>query len=137
MKVSAYKSMDGELHESELDCLNADFVIELRGALQSQLCTADKLRPVTTTEVAHIISKSRSGFSEIITRYNRKLNGFAVDGGQGVGRGGQRETLLPAKFQGEMLIPDAVVVELQFVSRRPSDAERKTAGRRFGARLFS
>ena len=65
------------------------------------------------------------------------LNGFAVDGGQGVGRGCERETCPPVEFQCEVLIPNAVVVELQFVARRSSDAERKTAGCRLDARLFA
>ena len=46
----------------------------------------------------------------------RGLNGLAVDGGQGVWRGGKREALLPLKFQREVLVPDAVVVELQIIS---------------------
>ena len=68
---------------------------------------------------------------------NRGLNGFAVDGGQGVWRGCERETFLLVEFQREVPIPNAVVVELQLVSRRTADAERKTAGCRLSARLSS
>jgi hypothetical protein len=61
----------------------------------------------------------------------------AVDGGERVGRGGEQEAFLFLKFQNEVLIPDAVVFELQIVFRRATDAERKTAGNRLVARLFS
>ena len=36
-----------------------------------------------------------------------------------------------------MLVPDAVVFQLQFIFRRAADVERKMAGHRPGARLFS
>jgi len=68
---------------------------------------------------------------------NRGLNGSAVDGDQGVGRGSERETFQPIKFQREVLIPNAVVVELEIVPGRTADTERKTAGCRLSARLSS
>ena len=70
-------------------------------------------------------------------RSTRGLDRLAVDRDQGVRRGGERETFPPLKFQRQVLIPNAVVVELQVVSRGASDAERKTADNRLAARLFS
>ena len=60
-----------------------------------------------------------------------------VDGDEGVRRCCKTEAACVLKFKRQMLIPDAVVVQLQFISTVAADAERKTADHRLGARLFS
>jgi hypothetical protein len=60
----------------------------------------------------------------------------AVDGDQGARRNRKVETAA-LKFEREVLIPDAVIFELQMVFRRASDAERKMSDSRPAARLFS
>jgi hypothetical protein len=75
--------------------------------------------------------------NDVAVAKNRVLNRHAVDGGERIGGGGEVEILFFLKFQNEVLVPDAVVVKLQIIARRASDAERKTAGSRLAARLFS
>ena len=47
------------------------------------------------------------------------------------------KTLPPMKFQHQVLIPSAVVIQLQVVFPVTTDTERKTADSRLAARLFS
>lgn len=78
MKVTAHKDQSGELHENELDCLKADFLFEVRGALHQNLPGGGKSMNITTTEVAHCITANPDKFSDVIRKYQQKLRGFAA-----------------------------------------------------------
>ena len=73
---------------------------------------------------------------DVAVAENLRFERLAVDGGQGVRRDRKLETFPPAEFQREVLVPDAVVIELQIIFRRAPDAERKMADNRLAARLF-
>ena len=70
-------------------------------------------------------------------RSERGLDRLIIDHDQGVLRGGEFESFLPVKFQRQMLVPRAIVIQLQVISSGATDAERKTADNRLAARLFS
>jgi len=74
---------------------------------------------------------------DVAVAENCILNRRVVDGGERVCGGCEFEAFLFLKFQGEVLIPDTVIFQLQFVSRRATNAERKMASRRLGARFFA
>ena len=64
-----------------------------------------------------------------------RLNRFAVNHNQGVLRRHEPEALPPAEFQRQVLIPSAIVIQLQAISVGTTNAERKTADNRLAAHL--
>ena len=67
----------------------------------------------------------------------RRLNGLAVDHDQGILCRHEFEALPPVEFERQVLIPGAIVGQLQVASTGATNAERKTADNRLAARLFS
>ncbi|MEI7809861.1 MAG: hypothetical protein WCJ07_15390, partial [Verrucomicrobiota bacterium] len=60
-----------------------------------------------------------------------------VDGDKGVRDGFYREAFSFLDFQNQVMVPDAFIIHLQFITRRPSDAKWKTAGDVYVARRFT
>jgi hypothetical protein len=75
--------------------------------------------------------------NDITVAEQRGLDRLMIDHDQGVLRGGEFETFPSVKFQGQMLIPRAVIIQLQVVPAGATDAKRKTADNRLAARPFS
>jgi hypothetical protein len=67
----------------------------------------------------------------------RGFNRFAIDHDQGVLRRHESEAFPTTEFKCQVLIPGAIVCQLQVISVGAADAERKTADNRLAARLFS
>jgi hypothetical protein len=65
------------------------------------------------------------------------LDGPTVDGDQSVRCRCEGNALLRVKFERQMLIPNAIVIQLQVISRRASDTKGKMAGNELADRLFT
>jgi hypothetical protein len=65
------------------------------------------------------------------------LDRLSVDSRKRIRGCSDNETLLPLKFQTQVLIPNAVVFKLQIICICAPDVKRKTADNRLAARLFS
>ena len=79
----------------------------------------------------------RTERNDVAIAKQRGLDRLIIDHDQGVLRGGEFETFPPVKFQRQMSIPRAIVIQLQVVPAGATDAKRKTADNRLAARLFS
>jgi hypothetical protein len=55
-------------------------------------------------------------------------DGFTVDSDKRIWATLKAETILFLKFQDEVLVPNAIIFELEIISRSPPYAERKIAG---------
>jgi hypothetical protein len=62
---------------------------------------------------------------------------FAIDGGNGIGRGCHMKTILLFKFKSEVPVPNAVILQRQVVLGQASDVKRKMADDYPVARLFA
>jgi hypothetical protein len=65
---------------------------------------------------------------DIAIMEQRGLHGATVDGDQSVGCYCKDNALLRVKFKRQVLIPNAIVIQLQIVSGRASDAKWKMTG---------
>jgi hypothetical protein len=75
VKQPGYKTSDGEFHTDEGEALKQEFMIQVRGAIQSRM-GAPVRTTITTTEVAHVITHNPTLFVDLIKFFTRKLAAF-------------------------------------------------------------
>ena len=53
--------------------------------------------------------------------------GMIVDGGEGIGGGAQKIAVAREEFHGEMVVPNAGIIQAEVILRKAADVERKMA----------
>ena len=79
----------------------------------------------------------RADLDEVAVTQQGLLDRLAVDRGQRVGLGAEAETLSGNQIELQMLVPNAVLLQLEAGGRGAPNPYRKTAGHPCGARLLS
>ena len=72
--VKAFQTSDGRIHTSEIGALKAEFLIELRGAIQSGI-PSPRGDTVLIVDVCEAISRNPEKFANIIASNRRKISG--------------------------------------------------------------
>ena len=77
MKVTAYKSQSGIIHENELDCLMDDFQTEMRGVIQSDISMRiHRSDTITVQSAANIMVRHSDQVAAVIRKYTNKIRGY-------------------------------------------------------------
>lgn len=74
-RVTAFKTSDGKVHSEELDALQHEFGIELRGIVQRNTTLPLRSETVNLGEMVNVITTNRLKVRDLINKYNQRMNG--------------------------------------------------------------
>jgi hypothetical protein len=75
-KITAFKTSDGQTFENELQALQHEMLISVRGVINSDEMIGTSSDRLTTTQVAQIVIRNEKELIEIIRKFQQKIRGF-------------------------------------------------------------
>lgn len=72
-QVQSFKSSDGALHETKIEALEAEYRIELQGAIQRIVPAQGGLLKLSPLEIARVLKTNSKEFRGIMQKYDEAI----------------------------------------------------------------